>query len=164
MSFRPLTFAALAVLVPLLAACGGSGSPPPRSVSSKPAVNRASPPRTSATPQLATRPAIRRTPPSATVLSAPGLDGVIGASAVELTRQFGNARIDVWEGDARKLQFTGTACVLDIYLYPPAEGRDPRATYVDARRTDGRDVDRAACVAALRTPGNAATAPASPPR
>ncbi len=78
------------------------------------------------------------------------MEGVIGATATELTRQFGAARLDVWEGDARKLQFTGEACVLDIYLYPAAEGREPQASYIDARRSDGRDVDRAACATALR--------------
>ena len=68
-----------------------------------------------------------------------------------LTRQFGTPRLDVWEGDARKLQFSGTACILDIYLYPSARGREPQATYVDARRaSDGMDVDRADCVSALR--------------
>jgi hypothetical protein len=56
----------------------------------------------------------------------------------------------VWEGDARKLQFSGSPCILDVYLYPGAQGREPQATYVDARRSDGRDVDRAACVQALR--------------
>lgn len=90
-------------------------------------------------------------PPRPRVLAAPGLDGVIGARIPELVDQFGPARLEVWEGDARKLQFTGNACVLDIYLYPPAPGREPEATYVEARRaSDGQDVDRAACVAALR--------------
>lgn len=89
--------------------------------------------------------------PSAHVQSLPGLQGVIGASEGELARLFGPPRLTVWEGDARKLQFSGGACVLDVYLYPPAPGGEPRATFVDARRgTDGRDVDRAACVAALR--------------
>jgi hypothetical protein len=51
----------------------------------------------------------------------------------------------------RKLQFTGEACVLDVFLYPPRQGAEPVATYVEARRpSDGQDVDRAACVAALR--------------
>jgi hypothetical protein len=40
--------------------------------------------------------------------------------------------------------------VLDAYLYPPETGTRATATYVDARRGDGRDVDRGACVAALR--------------
>lgn len=84
-------------------------------------------------------------------MDIPGLEGVIGSDAGALTRQFGTARLDVKEGDVRKLQFSGTACVLDIYLYPPSPNAEPRATYVDARRaSDGLDVDRAACVAALR--------------
>jgi hypothetical protein len=81
----------------------------------------------------------------------PGLEGVIGATSAELVNRFGAARLDVAEGDARKLQFSGNACVLDIFLYPGAPGAEPQATYVDARRpSDGQDVDRAACVAALR--------------
>ena len=95
---------------------------------------------------------INQPPPRrpAHVLSAPGLDGVIGADADALTRLFGQPRLDVREGDARKLQWSGTACVLDAYLYPPKTGTRATATYVDARRGDGRDVDRAACVTALR--------------
>lgn len=81
----------------------------------------------------------------------PGVAGVIGAGHTELVRQFGPPRLDVWEGDARKLQYSSAACVLDIYLYPPASGAEPRATYVDARRAgDGQDADRATCIAALR--------------
>jgi hypothetical protein len=93
----------------------------------------------------------RAPPPPARLQPVPGVEGVIGADAAELTRQFGEPRLDVWEGDARKLQFAGTACVLDVYLYPPASGGKPVATYVDARRGgDGRDVDRAACITLLR--------------
>ncbi len=81
----------------------------------------------------------------------PGLEGVIGATGADLTRQFGAPRLEDWEGDARKLQFTGSACVLDVYLYPSDASREPQAAYAEARRSsDGRDVDRAACVAALR--------------
>lgn len=88
---------------------------------------------------------------TARVMSAPGLEGVIGSDANGLVRQFGTPRLDVWEADARKLQFAGTACVLDVFLYPPAPGRTETATWVEARRqTDGKDVDRAACVAALK--------------
>jgi hypothetical protein len=80
----------------------------------------------------------------------PGLEQVIGASQSQIVGQFGQPRLDVWEGDARKLQFAGTACILDIYLYPTTRSRDPLATYAEARRSDGRDVDKAACVNALR--------------
>lgn len=93
----------------------------------------------------------RVTPRDASVQMMPGLEGVIGTNQAQLTRTFGPPRLDVWEGDARKLQFTGTACVLDVFLYPSTASKEPHATYVEARRSsDGRDVDRAACVAALR--------------
>jgi len=81
----------------------------------------------------------------------PGADGVIGSNESQLVRMFGEPRLNVWEGDARKLQFTGKACLLDIYLYPSTSSKEPRASYIDARRvSDGQDVDRAACIAALR--------------
>lgn len=84
------------------------------------------------------------------VMRLPGLEGVIGRSAPQLEQRFGKARLNVEEGDATKLQFSGDACVLDIYLYPMSPGTPALATHVEARRaSDGRDVDRAACVRAL---------------
>jgi hypothetical protein len=92
-----------------------------------------------------------RTPRSATPQLVAGVEGVIGADAAGLIRQFGPPRLEVVEGDARKLQWSGTACVLDAYLYPPASGKEPLATWIEARRpSDAQDVDRAACIAALR--------------
>jgi hypothetical protein len=79
-----------------------------------------------------------------------GLENVVGRTARYLESQFGKADLDVREGAARKLQFAGPACVLDVYLYPPrGGGGEPIATYVDARRPDGSDFDRASCAAAL---------------
>ncbi|MEO6040686.1 MAG: hypothetical protein ABIP41_02185 [Croceibacterium sp.] len=70
--------------------------------------------------------------------------------AAALVRQFGDPRLDVREGDMRKLQFAGQVCVLDIFLYPLAQGAEPVASYVEARRSsDGQDVDKAACVQSL---------------
>ena len=84
------------------------------------------------------------------ILRLPGLERVIERDATALRNTFGPPRLDVREGDMRKLQFSGEACVLDVYLYPLRPGGEPVATYVDARRpSDGLDVDRAACVAAL---------------
>lgn len=77
-----------------------------------------------------------------------GLDSVMGKDAGALTRLFGQPRIDVVEAYGRKLQFTGKACVLDAYLYPDSKGVEV-VTHVDARRSDGAEVDRAACVDAL---------------
>jgi hypothetical protein len=83
-------------------------------------------------------------------LRRPGWKEWSAQRADELERQFGPARLDVLEGDARKLQFSAAACVLDVYLYP-RPGREAQATYVEARRaSDGQEVDRAACIAALR--------------
>jgi hypothetical protein len=78
-----------------------------------------------------------------------GLERVLGANGRELVALFGMADQDVREATARRLQFAGPICILDAYLYPPASGGEPTVTYVDARQPDGRDIDRASCVAAL---------------
>lgn len=147
---RKMTGYAVLCSTALLAACGSAttGTTPVRSTSAPPS----KPVRTTAAIPP-TQPA--RTSPSgfrpARVMQVPGLEGVIGSTVEGLQRQFGLARLDVWEGDARKLQFSGEACVLDVYLYPAQPGAEPQATYVDARRaSDGLDVDRVACVKALR--------------
>lgn len=133
-----------ALLVPALAAC--ATSPKPAAPVQRPVVTR--PP-----PQ---QPAVRPAPSTGSfkaprVMNVPGLEGVIGRNATGLGNMFGPPRLEVKEGDARKLQFSGQACVLDVYLYPLSQGAEPSATYVNARRaSDGLEVDRAACVAALR--------------
>lgn len=81
------------------------------------------------------------------VMAPQGLEGVIGQNAVALTRRFGTPRIDLAEGDARKLQFAGKSCVLDIFLYPVTAGREPTAAHVEARlRQGGAEADRGACI------------------
>jgi hypothetical protein len=86
-----------------------------------------------------------------TIMRLPGLESVIGADARRLTELFGPPRLTVPEGDAVKLQFSGTACVLEVFLYPLRSGGPPTATHVEARRgSDGQNVDRANCVTALR--------------
>ena len=79
-----------------------------------------------------------------------GLGGVIGASARDLSNQFGNARIDLVEGDARKLQYAAPSCILDVYLYPLEAGGAPVATHVEARaRQGGGAVDAGQCITAV---------------
>lgn len=86
------------------------------------------------------------------VMAAQGLGGMIGSPAGALTRRFGAPRIDLAEGDARKLQFAGPSCVLDIFLYPLSAGAEPTATHVDARlRQGGAAVDQGACIRELET-------------
>lgn len=137
------------LLVPLLGAC--VAGPAPVSSGSGSAAPAARPGQTP--PPMVVQP----TPSPQTgqfrapqVMSLPGVEGLIGANAAAITRQFGTPRLDVREGDVRKLQFGGEACVLDVFLYPLRPGAEPTATYVDARRSsDGLDVDRVACVRSL---------------
>jgi hypothetical protein len=116
---------ALAAASLALAGCGGAARPAPA----------ASPP---------ARGGVVRVPQ---VMAPQGLEGVIGSPAAALTRRFGDPRLDVPEGDVRKLQFAGSACVLDIYLYPLSPGAEPTAAHVEARlRQGGAAVDAGACI------------------
>jgi hypothetical protein len=78
-----------------------------------------------------------------------GLERVMGKTAPQLTALFGDPDLDGHEGQARKLQFVGPACVLDTYLYPAKTGGEPVVSYIDARLPTGDDIDRASCIAAL---------------
>ena len=99
-------------------------------------------------PAPVSRPAVRSAGVAAPQVMAPaGLEGVIGSPASALTQRFGPPRIDLVEGDARKLQFAGPTCVLDIYLYPVTAGADLTATHVAARRRQGgAAVDPGDCI------------------
>ena len=87
---------------------------------------------------------------AAPTYSVAGLEGVMGQTVGVLQSLFGRPELDVHEGDARKLQFVGPVCVLDAYLYPSRQGGEGVVSWIDARLPDGRDIDRASCVAALR--------------
>ncbi len=104
-------------------------------------------------PSLRSPPVSASAAPAASSVPAPqiqrgeGLESVIGESTMSLTRRFGRARIDLSEGDARKLQFISQNCVLDIFFYPLERGSTPVATHVEARqRKGGGDADRAGCI------------------
>ena len=101
--------ALFASLTLLLGGCAGNAIP------------RATPPKapSSAGPITASRPTQN--------------NSLIGRSANSALSLFGKPRLDVAEGAGRKLQFGGTACILDIYYYAPKQGADPLATHVDAR-------------------------------
>jgi hypothetical protein len=78
-----------------------------------------------------------------------GLERVLGKTAKDLLALFGDADLDGREGQARRMQFVGPACVLDAYLFPAKESGEPVVSYIDARLPNGDDIDRASCVAAL---------------
>ena len=73
----------------------------------------------------------------------------MGRAAGDLFALFGEPALDIREGPARKFQFAGSACVLDVYLYAATPGGVPVVNYVEARTPQGNDFDRASCVAAL---------------
>ena len=138
------TLSTLAIAAPLLAACV-SPSREPVAYPSRPQANVPAqvPVMTPAAPSASF------IPPQ--VMSGAGLESVIGRNETALANLFGSPALSVVEGDARKLQFRGPQCVLDVFLYPLKPRAEPSATWIEARRAqDGRDVDRAACVAALR--------------
>lgn len=112
-----------------LGACGEGGVIPP--------------PRAGYVPVPSQRPAPGPAAPMPANLAA-----IQGATAPRLIARFGKPQLDVSEGTARKLQFSGPICVLDTYLYPQSRG-EPVVTHVDARQRDGRPIDEASCVAAL---------------
>lgn len=130
--------AMLAGFAIMLSACGGGGKPPPRSASRPvaPAPGFGSAGASGTGGAMVTR-----------VMSPQGLGGVIGSPVTALAQRFGAPRIDLSEGDARKLQFAGSSCVLDIYLYPLSATAEPTATHVEARlRQGGAPVDPGACI------------------
>ena len=98
------------------------------------------------------RPAVQPTPaqPVRPAQQYPQSRGdLIGMTASELAQRFGQPAFQVREGPGIKLQFRGT-CVLDAYLYPPADGRGPeRVTHIDTRLASGIDTDQAGCIRAL---------------
>jgi hypothetical protein len=138
------------LLLPLvLAAC--ATVPPPAAEAPRDASAPGPPPETRQVPPSRPPQPVPQGFLAPQVLRMPGLEPVIEREATALLNLFGPPRLDVREGDMHKLQFAGEVCVLDVFLYPLRPGAEPVATYVDARRpSDGLDVDRAACVAALR--------------
>ena len=75
---------------------------------------------------------------------------LIGLTASELVQRLGNPALQVREGQSLKLQFRGSRCILDAYLYPPRDSSGPeRVAHVDARLRSGAETDARACLATL---------------
>lgn len=73
---------------------------------------------------------------------------LIGATAGQLIQIFGQPALQVREGSGLKLQFRGSRCILDAYLY--AQGtQGERVTHVDTRVASGNSIDRDQCVNSL---------------
>jgi hypothetical protein len=96
--------------------------------------------------------ACARTPEPTTVTPAPAtpsgpVSALLGLTVNELITHFGQPRLQVVEGPGRKLQWTSSTCVLDVYLYP--EGGREKATHIDSRRPSGDSIDQRSCVDTL---------------
>ena len=96
-------------------------------------------------PQAASVPAVvtPTAPPSQ-------LGGLYGLNVQELAGRFGKPALQIHEGASVKLQFRGSRCVLDAYLYPSHDGQ-LRVTYIDTRLPNGADMNQAACISALQS-------------
>jgi hypothetical protein len=70
---------------------------------------------------------------------------LIGMDARHLFAMLGAPRLDIKDRTVRKLQFTAGNCVLDAYLYAPAQGKEPLVTHVDTRLPSGEDVNIGTC-------------------
>lgn len=103
-----------------------------------------------AVPPRSAPPPVRPAAPAPTIVKPVQSNSLIGQSPDAAQRLFGKPRLDVTEGAARKLQFEGTACVIDIYFYAPRAGAAPVATHVDARTPDGRNAELNSCAETLR--------------
>jgi hypothetical protein len=75
---------------------------------------------------------------------------LVGLTPQELVGRFGTPALQVREGTSLKLQFRGSRCVMDAYLYPSGGAGTLKVTHVDTRLPTGGDIDQAACVFALR--------------
>ena len=82
---------------------------------------------------------------------SPQLRGeLIGMTASELVQRLGTPALQVREGRSLKLQFRGSRCILDAYLYPPGNSSGPeRVAHVDARLRSGVETDARICVAGM---------------
>ena len=78
----------------------------------------------------------------------PGLGRIIGSQATAVIALLGAPSLDRSEGPARQLQFVRPPCVLDVFLYPGANGA-PVVRTAAARRPDGSRIDPGACLALL---------------
>ena len=97
-------------------------------------------------PQAASVPVATPAPPPVRSQSS-----LFGLGVQDLVDHFGKPALQIHEGSSVKLQFRGTRCVLDAYLYPARDGQ-LRVTYIDTRGTSGANMNQAACILALESP------------
>jgi len=80
--------------------------------------------------------------------SAP-LPDLLGLEPKDVQAILGEVSLKRWEGAAQMMQFTGEACILDVYFYEEAPGQAFRATFLAARRASGEGMEAGLCLRAL---------------
>ena len=88
--------------------------------------------------------------PQAPAQPQPETSSLVGLTPQELVGRFGRPALQIREGNSLKLQFRGTRCVMDAYLYPSGSAGALKVSHVDTRLPSGGDIDQAACVFSLR--------------
>jgi outer membrane biogenesis lipoprotein LolB len=81
-------------------------------------------------------------------------NSLVGLTAQELVGRFGAPVLQIREGTSVKLQFRGSRCVLDAYLYSSGSAGTMRVTHIDTRLPNGAGTPQAACTAALGVPAS----------
>ena len=104
------------------------------------------------TPQTASRPDPAAPPPGALPGPLPEVDAnperFIGAAPAALDAELGRPALVRAEGPARVWQYRGPACVLDLVLYPGADG--PSVRHLEARDPENAAPhDTAGCLETL---------------
>ncbi len=88
-------------------------------------------------------------PPAPLPPPGPGLERITGQPVAAATAMLGTPSLDRSEPPGRMLQFARTACILDVYYYPPSAGAVPVARYAEARTPAGKPTDAGACAQAI---------------
>jgi hypothetical protein len=73
-------------------------------------------------------------------VAPPGLERVMGKTPAAVIALLGSPRLDRTEGKTRQLQYSGKACVLDLYAVGPV------VTYAEARKPTGLPNDPVTCL------------------
>ena len=95
-------------------------------------------------------PRLQQTPAPQVPAQPQETSSLVGLSAQELVGRFGRPALQIREGNSLKLQFRGSRCVMDAYLYPSGGSGALKVTHIDTRLPSGGDIDQAACVLSLR--------------
>lgn len=110
-----------------LALLGGCAAPAQKTPATAPAAAK---PATA--PQQAARPAPAAEPEAEPVVLPPP-DSLLGRDAGEVAELLGDPSFRRRDKPAELWQFRGEACVLDLFLYPPATGGQHQVTHYGVR-------------------------------